>query len=396
VATKYCFFNKHVLACLWRNHQAHLRYCEARIMKNQRNYQGPKMRLNPLCGLRIRKSPLTSCILILLSLLLPVRSQAQDISGRLIGRVQDSTGAVIPGARVTALNSDTGIAANSVTGPDGNFAFESLQIGNYQITVDAVGFRQYQSSNNPIVAEKTATLNVSLQPGAATERVEVAGTATQVDTATPTIQDTLGTHQLESLPVIGRDARVNVELTQPGAVQAENGNNGTRVRVNGSRGATNGYQVDGTDAIQYLTGNAAPLPAVENLQEYSDITSNAGVEYGTSAGSQVSAIIKSGTNRLHGMVWTYFQNSAWNSTRGKAMAPEPRGRPEPNAGTEATWVAPSIFPISTTDTTKHSGLAPSNTPNPPSSTSSSWSSLPILNEPEISPTRASASLLLME
>src|SRR5271169_6042607 len=56
-----------------------------------------------------------------------------------------------------------------------------------------------------------------------------------------------------------------------------------------------------------------PMPAVENLQEYSNITSNAGAEYGTSAGSQLSAIIKSGTNDLHGMFWTYFQNSAWNA-----------------------------------------------------------------------------------
>ena len=282
-------------------------------MQTQRKCQTPKMRANRPIDRRIRRGSLSACFLALLVCLLPVVSLAQDISGRLIGRVQDSTGAVIPGAKVTALNIETGIAAVDTAAQDGSFAFQSLHIGSYQITVEAAGFRQYQSSNNPIVAEKTATLNATLEPGAATERVEVSGTATQVDTATPSIQDTLGTHQLESLPVIGRDARVNVELTQPGAEQAENGNNGTRVRVNGNRGASNGYQIDGTDAVQYLTGNAAPLPAVENLQEYSDITSNAGVEFGTSAGSQVSAIIKSGTNHLHGMGWTYFQNSAWDA-----------------------------------------------------------------------------------
>jgi len=248
-----------------------------------------------------------------LLLFLPVTSSAQDISGGLLGRVQDSSGAVIVGAKVTALNVDTGIATTVLTRQDGTYAFESLHIGNYEITVDANGFREYVSSNNPIVAETTATLTVTLQPGATNQRVEVNSTATQVDTATPTIQETLGERQLESLPVIGRDARVNVELTQPGAVQAENGNNGIRVRVNGSRGATNGYQVDGTDAVQYLTGNAAVLPAIENLQEYSNITSTAGADYGTSAGSQLSAIIKSGTNQLHGTAWTYFQNSAWNA-----------------------------------------------------------------------------------
>jgi Carboxypeptidase regulatory-like domain len=252
-------------------------------------------------------------LLAALVMVLPLRAMAQDISGRLAGRVQDSSGAVIVGAKVTARNKDTGVVTVVSSATDGSYAFESLHIGTYQVNVNATGFREYDSSSNPVVAQKTSTLTISLQPGSETQRVEVSDTATQVDTATPTIQDTLSQHQLESLPVIGRDARVNVELTQPGAVQAENGNNGTRVRVNGSRGATNGYQVDGTDAVQYLTGNAAPLPAVENLQEYSNITSNGGAEYGTSAGSQLSAIIKSGTKDLHGMFWTYFQNSAWNA-----------------------------------------------------------------------------------
>jgi hypothetical protein len=84
-------------------------------------------------------------------------------------------------------------------------------------------------------------LIITLSPGSTSEHVEVSAAATQVDTATPTIQDSLGEQQLAALPVIGRDARVNVELTQPGAVQAENGNNGSRVRVNGSRGASNNY-----------------------------------------------------------------------------------------------------------------------------------------------------------
>jgi hypothetical protein len=255
----------------------------------------------------------TLLVMAICFILSPVMSVGQDIAGKLVGRVQDSSGAVVASAKVTARDSETGVETVVSSAEDGSFSFESLHIGVYQITVEAPSFQQYISSNNTIVAQKTVTLIATLKPGSSTERVEVNDSASVVDTATPTLQDTLGQAQLASLPIIGRDARVNVELTQPGAIQAENGNNGTRVRVNGSRGDTNGYQIDGTDAIQYLTGNAATLPAVENLQEYSDITSTAGVEYGTSAGSQVSAVIKSGTNRLHGTGWTYFQNSAWNA-----------------------------------------------------------------------------------
>lgn len=252
-------------------------------------------------------------LLLFASIVVPATSFAQDIAGRLVGRVEDSTGAVLVGAKVTARNNDTGIESTVTTATDGSYTFGSLHVGDYRISVESAGFSRYESADNPIVAEKTTTLIIKLTPGSEVQRVEVSGTASQVDIVTPTIQGTLGETQLAALPVIGRDARVNVELTQPGAVIAENGNNGARVRVNGSRGDTNNYQIDGTEANEYLTGNAAVLPAVENLQEFSNITSTAGAEYGTSAGSQLSAVIKSGTNQLHGMGWTYFQNSSWNA-----------------------------------------------------------------------------------
>jgi hypothetical protein len=253
------------------------------------------------------------CLLTILGTFFPQMSFAQDVAGKLIGRVQDSSGAVVVGAKVTAHNDDTGIDAAVETASDGSYAFGSLHVGQYRVRVEAAGFRSFESASSPVVAAKTVTLIITLSPGATSEHIEVSAAATQVDTATPTIQDSLSEQQLAALPVIGRDARVNVELTQPGAVIAENGNNGSRVRVNGSRGASNNYQIDGTEANEYLTGNAAALPSVENLQEYSTITSVAGAEYGTSGGSHLNAVIKSGTNQLHGMVWTYFQNSGLNA-----------------------------------------------------------------------------------
>lgn len=268
------------------------------------------------------------CSILILGTFFPGRSFAQDIAGRLIGRVEDSSGAVVVGAKVTAHNDDTGIDTTVETASDGSYAFGSLHVGQYRIRVESAGFRSFESASSTIVAAKTVTLIIALSPGSTSERVEVNATATQVDTATPTIQDSLGERQLAALPVIGRDARVNVELTQPGAVVAENGNNGSRVRVNGSRGASNNYQIDGTEANEYLTGNAAVLPSVENLQEFSNITSTGGAEYGTSGGSHLSAVIKSGTNQLHGMVWTYFQNSGLNANSwegNRSGTPRPTG-----------------------------------------------------------------------
>jgi hypothetical protein len=278
------------------------------------------------CVRRCRAISSAICSILILGAFFPGSSFAQDIAGRLIGRVQDSSGAVVVGAKVTAHNDDTGIDTTVVTGSDGSYAFGSLHVGQYRVRAESAGFRSFESASSPIVAAKTVTLIITLSLGTTSEHVEVSAAATQVDTATPTIQDSLGEQQLAALPVIGRDARVSVELTQPGAVQAENGNNGSRVRVNGARGASNNYQIDGTEANEYLTGNAAVLPSVENLQEYSNITSTAGAEYGTSGGSHLSAVIKSGTNQLHGMVWTYFQNSglnanSWEGNRSNTQRP---------------------------------------------------------------------------
>src|SRR5262249_40148831 len=140
------------------------------------------------------------------------------------------------GARVTATNNDTGIETSVTTAADGSYTFGSLHVGTNRVSVEASGFKKYESPGNPVVAQKNTTLVVTLVPGSETQRIEVSGAATQVDTAIPTIQATLAQAQLAALPVIGRDAHVTVELTQPGAVITENGNNGSRVRVNGFRG----------------------------------------------------------------------------------------------------------------------------------------------------------------
>ena len=267
-------------------------------------------------------------IVLLLSVFAVMKAPAQDISGRLRGRVVDASGAVIPGATLRAHNERTGTEQTAQSNKDGDYAFESLEPGSYTVSAEAQGFAQVRSEHNVIDARTPATLLIHLSVGSVSQQVEVSSTAAQVDTTTPTLQQTLNNAEVEALPIIGRDARNTVETTQPGSVQGESGNNGPRTRVNGQRGATNNYQVDGQEAIEYLVGNAAPLPAPENLEEYSVITNSAGAEYGTSAGSQVSVVVKSGTNSLHGAGWTYFRNTGldanlWSNKRGGTITPRP-------------------------------------------------------------------------
>jgi len=245
--------------------------------------------------------------------MLAIPALCQDISGKLQGNVLDQSGATVVAATLTATNEESGLSFHTTSGADGAYSFESLPPGDYRVSCDVPGFKRFESAGNTISAQRTSTLDIRLSLGQVSQTLEVESAATQVDTVSPSIQQNLPATALMALPVEGRDPRQTVELTQPGSVPAEGGHTGSRVSVNGTRGANNNYQIDGTENIDYFNGNSSAFPAVENLQEFSLITNSAGAEYGNSAGSQVSAIIKSGTNTFHGMAWTYLQNSGWAS-----------------------------------------------------------------------------------
>ncbi len=270
-------------------------------------------------------------ILLALSLLLPFAFPAfgVDIAGKIKGVVTDPSGAAVPGAVLTARETETGVETKTTSGSDGTYSFESLAPGVYTVTCGNPGFKRFVTPNVQVISQQTTTLDVTLTLGDVTQSVEVVAAATQVNTVDATIQNTLGEAQLMTLPVNGRDVRYTAELTQPGTIPGPQGNIGPSTRVNGTRGNTgNNYKVDGTEDIDYYNGNTQAFPAAENLQEFTVLTNSYGAKYGTGVGSQVTAVIKSGTNDLHGMGWTYLSNGAWdaNSWQGNATGtPRPSG-----------------------------------------------------------------------
>jgi len=237
-----------------------------------------------------------------------------DIAGKVRGRVVDPSGALVPGATITARGSRTGVEVKTTSAADGTYSFQSLLPGVYSVTCEYPGFKKFATSEITVASQQTTTLDITLTVGDVTQRVEVVAAATQVDTTNAAIQNTLGDRLLMALPVSGRDVRYAAELTQPGTIEGPPSHTGPTTRVNGTRGNTsNNYKVDGTESIDYYNGSASNFPAPENLQEFTVLTNAYGAKYGTGVGSQVTAVIKSGTNDLHGMGWTYFTNSAWNA-----------------------------------------------------------------------------------
>ena len=225
--------------------------------------------------------------------------------------VSDSGGGVVPDAQVTLINDATGLRATAPTDEGGRYNFTQLAVGNYRIEVSKAGFKKETRTGINLVAEQVYTADLTLEIGNVSESVEVSSSAATVETAVSSVGSTVRTEIIEDLPLNGRDALslqtlVPGSVNQPGARVSLSEENG--ISVNGARGSDNNVILDGGTNVDVYTGTPASLPNPDALQEFSVVSSSFDSEYGRSAGSLVSAVIKSGTNSYHGSAYDYLRN----------------------------------------------------------------------------------------
>ncbi len=253
-------------------------------------------------------------LLLLLSASVAAFAQV-DISAKLAGTVADKTGAVVPGARVSALDPQTGTKLEATSNGSGYYEFVSIPAGSYTVTCSRDGFKSSAITDVLLHSRDSITLQITLQVGAAATTVTVSGTAAVVDTETANIQTTFDTELLQAIPVEGRDPRESMELLMPGAVPAGTGAsyNIPVTSFNGVSGLSNNYSINGSNVNDYFHGASIPTPQSENIAEFSVSTSLPDASVARGAGGQVETVLKSGSNSFHGQFWTYFQNAAWNA-----------------------------------------------------------------------------------
>ncbi len=255
---------------------------------------------------------------------------AQDTSGKVAGTISDPSGASVPGAKLTARNIDTNGETIAIANSNGSYTFQSLAPGKYIVSCEANGFSLSVINDVTVRSQTTTALNIALSVGKVSEVVKVEAHDLQVQTDNATIQTTLGSETLDSLPVQGRDVRAEVELLQPGAVVIGNQRGGS-VSYNGARANSNSYKVDGGDVNNYFNGSQeenTTFTQPENIAEFSVITNANDAKYGASSGAYIDAVIKSGTNDIHGTAWTYLQNQGWaanNWESNRTNTPRPPG-----------------------------------------------------------------------
>jgi hypothetical protein len=255
-----------------------------------------------------------SALLLLLMLVRPAFGQVDE--GSISGQVQDPTGAVVPGAQVTLLNTDQGITLNSTTTNSGEYTFSPVRIGHYTLSVTAPGFSKTTQENLQVNVSQALHVDVQLKPGATSETVQVTTAPPELQTEESSIGQTVTGQSVNNLPLNGRNftflAQLGAGVNTPQADTRGNAASGA-FTANGLRPSQNNYLLDGIDnnsnAVDFLNGtNFVVLPPVDAIAEFKVQTADFSAELGRSAGAVMNATIKSGTNSFHGAAWEFLRN----------------------------------------------------------------------------------------
>jgi len=239
--------------------------------------------------------------------------------GGINGTVSDNSGAVVAGATVDAVEISTNVEQKTITSSAGAFAFPSIPIGRYNVTVSAPGFRRERYAGVQVSAGSIYTLQVKLAVASSTETVEVSAAAYSLDTTTTTQTTILDSVAVDNAPLNGRDFTQLTALTPGFASTGANGGgslNGTRInQIN--------WQIDGVDnndiwhnipavnqsGVGGIAGVLLPIDAIEQFS----VQTNASAESGRNPGGSVTLGLKAGTNSLHGSAYYYNRNELFGA-----------------------------------------------------------------------------------
>ncbi len=257
-------------------------------------------------------------ILLLLCLLTGRLAFSQADQGAITGTVQDTTGAVVPNAGVTLTSTDTGLQLQTHTDQSGVYTFSPIKIGNYSITATAPGFQTTNQQNVHVDVQQRLEANIQLKPGAATETVEVTTAPPLMQTQEGSTGQVIDTKTINDTPLNGRNWVFIAQLTA--GVSPPNGSRGAGsgdFNANGQRAEQNNFILDGVDnnnnVVDFLNGASYIVrPPPDALAEFKIQTGAYSAEFGHSAGAVVNASIKSGTNQIHGNLWEYNRNDAYD------------------------------------------------------------------------------------
>ena len=276
--------------------------------------------VNPM----IRKT-LQACVWVVM---LVAAIAAQSHRGVIRGRIADATAAAVVGASVAAVNEATNETRTTVSSDVGTFALAELTPGTWRLEISAPGHKTHvQRLTVEVNQERRA--DAQLEIGALTDRVEVMASAADVRRDAPAVGTIVENRQILDMPLDGRNF-LELTLLAPGTVPAAQGSAGSvrgdfSFSVNGGREDFNSFLLDGADNVDPKLNTTGVRPPVDAIREFEVVTSTPDAAHGRQAASQVSVVMKSGTNQTQGTVYTFLRNGALDATNYFA----PRSEPDP-------------------------------------------------------------------
>jgi hypothetical protein len=256
---------------------------------------------------------------ILFSMIMPllgVSSWAQSGRGTLTGSVKDTSGAILPGASITLIETNTGSRYGARSNSEGLYNFPELPPGTYTLAVTAPSFKSYSQNGITVNVGDTATINVALQVGSTTESVTVNSDASQLETESSDVGTTVSTKLIEDLPLqFSGQVRNPLQFVQltPGFSGIDTNSPTVQggFKLNGGQQAGTDILLDGA-TIELASANLQMNygVSVEAVQEFKVMTNTFDAEYGRLSGGLVNLVTKPGTNTLHGSAYDFLKNRA--------------------------------------------------------------------------------------
>ncbi|MBI3210557.1 MAG: TonB-dependent receptor [Candidatus Solibacter usitatus] len=264
------------------------------------------------------------CLLVLTGLSI---ATAQTFTANITGVISDPTGAAIPGVKVRLENAATRESRETSAGSEGRYTFSQLQPGVYELKAEVTGFKSFAEKGITLLSGQSASVNVAMQVGEISQRVEIASSAVQVDTQTANQAVSLDREMVLALPTNLRNpftlvhATAGVTAPATGISQSVADQNQDRFGLNGGRSTTTGVLLDGVNASAGNSWNGLLIsPAIDSVAEVQVIRNAYDSQYGRSGGGMVSVVTKGGGADFHGTAFDFLRNSkldanSWSNNR---------------------------------------------------------------------------------
>src|SRR6185369_16153329 len=229
------------------------------------------------------------------------------------GVVKDQSGGLLSGAVVTLRNARTGAERKATTDEAGRYSFLSVEAGAYEIEAELTGFKKYLQTGVTLTLNQVADVTITMTVGDLTESVTVTDDAAQIEVSSTQVGNVVNSRAVVGLPLASRDTYQLLQL-QAG-VQSQIGSDlffgsdkAGVVSVNGGRGRSNNYTVNGSDGNDLFANLPIVEPSPDSIQEFLVLANTFDAEFGRNSGSIINVVTKSGSNEYHGSVYEFLRN----------------------------------------------------------------------------------------